>query len=532
MSSLTLTVADILDRPIFKHAKLLAGREGLQHTIRWVHVIEVTEISQLLSGNEFILSTGVSWQGEPDRGLAWLQQLIANDAAGLCVELGTYMDEIPEAMIELAEEKAFPLIIFDRKVRFIDITQELNRLQLEKHYQLISDLEWFSNRLNHLLLKPNSFQKILRLFSDYVNAQVVYVGIDGDTKFFPPVKKNQQLSYMQQFEAVYDSSSQDPTVMFQPIEAVGHKIADLVVFVNEHERADFVALLLERTVTAIAQEKMRILYVEEKQKHRQEDWGKAWLKGEHTEEEVENYLLTVDPKLQPAGYCTCLCKVAAVDEETDMTYYTTIFSSILKQKGFLSMIIVEGNHLIFALVNKREQTNWKQRLREAFQQMEQTDLIADGLFDWTSVSIGKLVEDSESLSESYLTAKDTRSIQQQLALTKPTFYDELYIYQYLWKLKKENELQHLIAHIEPVLEYDQHHKGQMLPTLEMFLQVNGSKKEAAEHLYIVRQTLYHRIEKLKELLGGDFMEQEKRIMIELAIKAYRLQKNPSNNVQG
>ena len=39
---------------------------------------------------------------------------------------------------------------------------------------------------------------------------------------------------------------------------------------------------------------------------------------------------------------------------------------------------------------------------------------------------------------------------------------------------------------------------------------NGSKKETAEQLYVVRQTLYHRLEKLEELLGTDFMASPKR----------------------
>jgi purine catabolism regulator len=52
------------------------------------------------------------------------------------------------------------------------------------------------------------------------------------------------------------------------------------------------------------------------------------------------------------------------------------------------------------------------------------------------------------------------------------------------------------------------------------LACNGSKQETAKQLYIVRQTLYHRLEKIEEILGHDFMNHEKRLVIEIMIMSY------------
>ena len=56
----------------------------------------------------------------------------------------------------------------------------------------------------------------------------------------------------------------------------------------------------------------------------------------------------------------------------------------------------------------------------------------------------------------------------------------------------------------------------------MYLQCKGSKTETAEQLHIVRQTLYHRIDKIYELIGNDFMDPYKRQAIEVAISAYEI----------
>ncbi|MGG5832704.1 helix-turn-helix domain-containing protein, partial [Bacillus pumilus] len=47
-----------------------------------------------------------------------------------------------------------------------------------------------------------------------------------------------------------------------------------------------------------------------------------------------------------------------------------------------------------------------------------------------------------------------------------------------------------------VIVYDNQNSGRLYQTLNIFLQTNGSKKETASQLYIVRQTLYHRLDKL------------------------------------
>lgn len=75
-------------------------------------------------------------------------------------------------------------------------------------------------------------------------------------------------------------------------------------------------------------------------------------------------------------------------------------------------------------------------------------------------------------------------------------------------------------YLEPVILYDKQNSGRLYQTLNIFLQTNGSKKETASQLYIVRQTLYHRLDKLHALLGEDMMQAPKRQALEFAILAY------------
>ncbi|HEX7064241.1 MAG TPA: PucR family transcriptional regulator [Bacillales bacterium] len=511
-----LTVKDILKRPNFEEAEIVAGKTGLNHVIRWVHIMEVAETGQLLSGNELILSTGVGWREDQQLSCSFLKQLIDHKVSGLCIELGTYVSSIPEEMIELAERNHFPLIVFRSEVRFIDITQDINGLLMDTHYKMMSDLESFSNQLNHLLLSTDGFNNILRLLYRYLNKQMIYVPIEGESLFFPSVEKTDHSALL---SSLYSESSGNRKIR-QSIQALGHKFADLFILASSEEWTDFDSLVLDRTATALAQDQLRLLYVEEKRKYRENRWVQKWLQNEHSKEEIEQYLSALEPSLKESGCVACLCKLDFSDRQVDFTYYSMIFRSIFDKQGFFPLVTLEQHFTVFALIDKRRKEDWKSRLKHALRQIQGTDLIQDQRFESFHFGAGKRFEALDRLHESYKMAKETFYIQEKTGERDSPFYEELYMYRLISMMKKQDDLQEFILdHIGMVLEFDAKHNSQMFKTLKVYLAANGSKKEAAKHLYVVRQTLYHRIEKLKELLGEDFMQPKKRLAIEFAVHA-------------
>ncbi len=88
---------------------------------------------------------------------------------------------------------------------------------------------------------------------------------------------------------------------------------------------------------------------------------------------------------------------------------------------------------------------------------------------------------------------------------------------------KDQQLKNFIhQHLGPVIEHDQKRNSHLLYTLKVYLDHNGSKKAAADHLYIARQSLYYRLEKLQELLGDGFLTTENQLTLQTALKACQL----------
>ncbi|GAA3317027.1 hypothetical protein GCM10020331_014690 [Ectobacillus funiculus] len=88
------------------------------------------------------------------------------------------------------------------------------------------------------------------------------------------------------------------------------------------------------------------------------------------------------------------------------------------------------------------------------------------------------------------------------------------MYRILSMLNEQSDLQGIVMeYLDPVVRYDKKYNGKLMETLRVYLSCNGSKQETANRLFVVRQTLYHRITKLEGLLGNDFMNSEKNALL-------------------
>lgn len=110
--------------------KLVAGRGGIDNTVRWVHMVEDSEVPDFLHGNELVFTTGIG-----KTGFDWLEKFVRSlkehKAVGLVVNLGPHIDAIPSRVIVYCEENDFPLLTLPWQVRIIDITYRFCRKIIE-----------------------------------------------------------------------------------------------------------------------------------------------------------------------------------------------------------------------------------------------------------------------------------------------------------------------------------------------------------------------------------------------------------------
>jgi len=98
------------------------------------------------------------------------------------------------------------------------------------------------------------------------------------------------------------------------------------------------------------------------------------------------------------------------------------------------------------------------------------------------------------------------------------------------------DIYHLLAEIEdvpaasrfcekiigPLVRYDEHHHSSLVQTIEAFFNYRGNISQTSERLFVHRNTLLYRLERIQEVTGQDLDNPDERLALHLALKFWQL----------
>lgn len=132
------------------------------------------------------------------------------------------------------------------------------------------------------------------------------------------------------------------------------------------------------------------------------------------------------------------------------------------------------------------------------------------------LGIGSRIKNLENLSVTYMRAKAALN----MAITtgkRRLYFDEMGIYRLLSLVPDKALLKEMSEDLlRPLINYDKDHDGQYIETLETYLELEGSFRAMAEKMFIHRNTLMYRVNKIKKLLGTDLSTSEEKMNYQIA----------------
>ena len=120
------TIEDMLVVSADKYQmKLVAGEKGWSNSISWLLMLEDLTIIQNFSGKELAVTTGLGFQTE-EKMLDLVRELSWHNAAGLIVNTGYYIREIPEKVKKLCDHNDLPLLTVPWEVYLADMIKDMS----------------------------------------------------------------------------------------------------------------------------------------------------------------------------------------------------------------------------------------------------------------------------------------------------------------------------------------------------------------------------------------------------------------------
>jgi PucR family transcriptional regulator, purine catabolism regulatory protein len=481
-----VTVREVLTLPVLAGSTVVAGAEGLGRVVSGVNVMEVPDIESFVKSGELMLTTAYPLRDHPEDLGDLVRTLSRLGLAALGVKSGRYLEAIPQAMIEVADELSFPLIALTGNTSFNDVIGSVLAVVLSEYGADPAGAEAIRERLTGVALSGGGLDEIARTLAGALDRQVRIIDDAG-----VPLVHGGHESPEQHEERPWEF----------PISVAGTERGRLLVHGHDEPTLGQRRLIRQACFAAgmhIAQavagleldRRMRVLHFEELVSGRTLD--SALLR-------QRSRLFGFDPDVNRAvmiARCSDeLAEGAAVRGDDGLPELALVWS---RGSDLVALVPSAGVDLVEAA------TTWRERIQAA----GGGEVI---------VAVGPPSDGLEELARSHAAARESLTIAEVTG--QPVVrYELLAVERAILALPKEH-LADLVRHeLGPLIQADAVSDGQLCTTLEMYLGT-GNAAEASRRLFIHYNTMKHRLGRVVELLGDVLEEPPKRLSLAFALHA-------------
>ncbi len=232
----------------------------------------------------------------------------------------------------------------------------------------------------------------------------------------------------------------------------------------------------------------------------------------HTVAMIEiSYLEEADPAGEP------------ISEEDRLAIHKRISTQVRRRvlDNFPGSVLYEQENLLTCIIHLSKDpsgTRLKSWLRDLARQMRGENNIC------LAIGIGNPCANASDYRRGFAEASEAQQMGQHLNREGGvTHFNDLGVYRYLYKIARMDDLRDMYQdQVGQIASYD-HRKGtDLLDTLETYLECAGNLTRTSDRLYVHRNTLIQRLERLQSLCEIDLQERSNWLTLQVAIKVYKL----------
>lgn len=534
---------------------VLAGEPNLDAPVRWVHISELADPTPWLSGGELLLTTGLSLV-TPDEQRAYVARLADHGLAGLGFGVGFGHEKVPDALVEAAVERDFPLVGIPYDTPFIAVTEKAFARLVNEQYALLQRSIAVQERLQRIVLSERGLDAIAAALATLIGGTTVVFDGRGEPQALHAFRRELPEDALSAVGAelrerarrteargfVPSHPELAPRALALPVagaETTGLPQAWLVAVKDSGGLSEFDRVVLHQAVTVVALELLR-RHVAASTERR--------LAGDVLSELVNGTVAGSDlaRRLEPfglGGRVTALvlappARQAGKGGGTEA--FEAALAGALRDEAVSGLVATANNHVCALLPGFLDE--------ELFELSQRVlDRVVAKMGAAPAAGAGRAVAagDARRAYHEARCALEARTLGRPVGAeansnghhgsnghgagsrgsSKPTIatYRDLGSFQLLLSLQDSDALRLFCESLlGPIETGEGHYGGELMRSLEAFIECNGQWEAAARRLYCHRHTLRYRIRKIEELTGRDLASARDRIEFWLALRGREL----------
>ncbi|MBS4888204.1 MAG: PucR family transcriptional regulator [Clostridiales bacterium] len=516
------TVKDLLESNKFPEMQLISDHSGIDREIKGARIIEMPEIEKFLVGGELLLTSMRAYEDtEEDVFLYHLKELDKKQISGFivkCYQRTEHLKRLFNILMEFSQEYHLPVIEISEDLYFWGIIKHilLQLCDIEtaklKYFKMTHDN--LSNILLNMIDSRESIERIFFLISTMLGNPVGLYNADG-TCFFSSNSETQDFrmeknitEYKPEIITRYQYLCQKRknTKYVEYIKKLDiFKRQEMYFVVSEQNeplgKLDFIAL--ENIIITLQFSLIRHVIEENLEKR-------------HLRRVVT---FRMDAIKNIEKFTNAQIKETEMVEKEIIRYLPR------------EHIFLQTNQIVYIHRETERETGLEFRKKlEKLQQTIQEFLVNRGVEIDFLIGIGKTVTGYHELKESFKSSKialkyikvirriigdEDKSV---IDSTKIGFFNHV-----LEKMKDINQLQAFIPEsLNKLRQHDIQKNGELVDTLECYLNVNQSLKKTSELMFIHYRTASYRLQKIIEITNIDFNNPAEVLSVRIGLIAIRV----------
>jgi purine catabolism regulator len=515
-----LTVKGLLDE---LDLDLAAGTHAAEAPVRWIHISELEDPTPWLSGGELMLTTGIPLD-TADKQREFIGRLADHNLAGLGFGTGFSHESLPEPLVEEALKRDFPVFEVPYSTPFIAVTEKAFTRLVNEQYRVLQRGIAVQRRLERLVLEERGLEEIVATIASAVGGTVAILNGRGERMAGRQFRRELSAEAVGAIrkEALSHISDGHPFVPSHPSvagRALAHPVispgggppqAWVVIVRDSGGLGDFERLILQQAVAVVALELMRRRVARETERRLAGDVLAGVLGGRLEASELRR-------RLEPFGIGDeAAVLVFALD---DPSAGEPILERALAADACPAVVAPHtsgGRELLCAVIDAADR--------------DPIDVALDARKALTAERGAVRAAASRPAPPEEL----RRSFHEARCALEATAFDgsggsdvaswrDLGAFTLLLSVQDDEALKlYCDSVLGPIENGDDEYGGELLRSLEAFIEQNGQWERAAREVYCHRHTLRYRMRKVEELTGRNLSRANDRIEFWLALRAREL----------
>ena len=536
--------------------RLLAGEPGLEAPVRWVHISELEDPTPWMSGGELLLTTGLQLD-TPKRQRAFVARLADHQLAGLGFGTGFAHERVPNAVVRAARERDLPLVEVPYEVPFIAVTEAAFSRLVNEQYAVLRRAIAAHERLERIVLAERGLDAVVAALATLIGGSVLAYDARGGLlvrrafrEELDDVALVELGSELAERARTGERQSFAPSAaalagraLVLPVRASGAREfgdteagtplqAWLVAVKDDGGFSELDRLTLHQAVTIVALELLRRRIAEDTERRLAGDVLNAIVSGDLAGPELVR-------RLEPFGLAEQVGAIVlsaprpggAALADAEVALATALRGEATQG------LVARSEGLACALVPGLDE-------EELFALAERVgERAARALDTHVRLGAGRAVGGAQArrsfhearcaLEARALAALDGRPVGNGYDVSTPSVagevgatvatYRDLGSFQLLLALQDDDALRLFCDSIlAPIEQSEGAYGGELMRSLEAFIEENGQWERAAKRLYCHRHTLRYRMRRVEELTGRSLANARDRIEFWLALRGREL----------